>query len=416
MGSGLYADLVGRGLLVEHELVEMQAPGAFAVLKPRQVPFISYPYEWCFSQLKDAAVLTLRVARRALRYGMILKDASAYNIQFLDGQPCLIDTLSFDFYAEGEPWVAYRQFCQHFLAPLALMAHVDLRLGATSRVFLDGLPLDLAARLLPWRCRLSAGLSIHLFLHARAAGKYAGAATKPKRAGMSRTAFEGLLASLQDTVAGLDLRVSKSQWSPYYAQSPSYTPEALEDKKSAVAEMLAIAKPGVVWDLGANVGLFSQIASQSAHLVVAMDFDPLCTELHYRSLVQQRRRNVLPLTIDLANPSPALGWSHQERQSLLERGPADCVMALALVHHLAIGNNVPLPMIVDFLAQAGRWAIVEFVPKSDPQVQRMLALREDIFDEYAPEPFKATLAAKFEIVREHQIRSSQRVLYLLKRR
>ena len=156
MDSGLYAALVGDGLLVPHEEVGPRGgeQDPYATLRPERVAFVSYPYEWCFSQLKDAALTTLRIQERALGFDMTLKDASAYNIQFHRGRPVLIDTLSFECYEEGVPWVGYRQLCQHFLAPLALMAHRDVRLGGLLRLHLDGIPLDLASTLLPARTRL----------------------------------------------------------------------------------------------------------------------------------------------------------------------------------------------------------------------------------------------------------------------
>ena len=150
--SGLYDALTERGLLIRHEEVD-EAPAdpsvAAVVIRPERVPFISYPYEWCPGQLRAGAIATLEAQKVALEHGMTLRDASAYNIQFVGGRPVLIDTLSFEPAVEGRPWVAYRQFCQHFLAPLALTSQVDVRLNQLSRVHIDGIPLDLAAALLP---------------------------------------------------------------------------------------------------------------------------------------------------------------------------------------------------------------------------------------------------------------------------
>ncbi len=176
MQSGLYEALVNAGLLIPHveEHVDIALKtGAYRVLRPEPLPFISYPYEWCFSQLRDAALATLQIQMEALRFGMSLKDASAYNIQFRNGKPLLIDTLSFEKYEAGKPWVAYRQFCQHFLAPLALMSYTDIRLGQLLRVHLDGIPLDLTSRLLPCNTKLRMGLLTHIHLHGAAQKRYA---------------------------------------------------------------------------------------------------------------------------------------------------------------------------------------------------------------------------------------------------
>ena len=178
--SGLYDRLAADGILLRHDEAPLDMAfvptDAHAVIKPRAVEFISYPYEWSFGQLKDAALLTLRAQALAAERGFTLRDASAYNVQFVDGRPILIDSLSFEPAEPGRPWDAYRQFCQHFLAPLALMAHRDPRLGLLLREYLDGIPLDLAARLLPLKTRLSVGLGSHIHLHARAQARPGGAA------------------------------------------------------------------------------------------------------------------------------------------------------------------------------------------------------------------------------------------------
>lgn len=416
MDSGLYADLVNRNLLIPHEEVELPEAGVCRVLRPERVPFISYPYEWCFHQLQDAALATLRIQRRALRFGMSLKDASAYNIQFVRGKPLLIDTLSFETYREGEPWVAYRQFCQHFLAPLALMSYRDVRAGQFLRLHVDGIPLDLAACLLPWSSRLKPGLLMHLHWHASAQVRHA---DRPQdlqrtRGGLSRRALLGLLESLSGAVKGLRWEPRDSAWSDYY-EANSYTDEAMTHKLEVVGEYLDASAPATVWDLGANTGRFSQMAADRGAYTVAFDVDPACIDILYREQAKQGRAGVLPLVMDLTNPSPALGWAHRERASLAERGPAHTVLALALVHHLAIANNVPLAMVADFFARLCRDLIVEFVPKSDPQVQRLLASRDDVFPTYTQEGFQEAFGRVFATLRREQLRGCERVVYLMRR-
>jgi hypothetical protein len=417
MSSGLYEALVAAHLLVRHtesDVAPAESDLAYKVLQPELIPFISYPYEWCFSQLRDAALTTLRLQKTALERGLSLKDASAYNIQFHRGRPRLIDTLSFEIYREGRPWVAYRQFCQHFLAPLALMAHTDVRLGQLLRIHLDGVPLDLASRLLPARTRLNPGLLIHLHLHAKSQTRYAGKAVA-SAARVSRLALLGLVDSLESTVRKLTWRPQGTEWADYYAET-SYSEAGREEKQRIVAEFVARANPQVVWDLGANTGVFSRIAAAHGAFTLSFDLDPAAVERNYLACREAGGERLLPLVMDLTNPSPGLGWGHEERSSLLSRGPADLVLALALVHHLAISNNVPLPAISTFLRGICTHLVIEFVPKDDPQVQRLLATREDIFPDYTPEGFVAAFARDFETLASIPVPGSPRVLHLMARR
>ena len=423
MSSGLYARLVDEHLLIPHAempLALAASDDATTIIRPERLPFISYPYEWCFSQLRDAALATLRIQRLALEHGMSLKDASAYNIQFHGGAPLLIDTLSFEPEQPGEPWVAYRQFCQHFLAPLALMGHVDIRLGKLQREYLDGIPLDLASALLPWQTRLSLSLGVHLHqqarfehLHAEEVEK-AGIPEAHKSGGMTRDGLLGLLDHLYSTVEGLHWEPKNTDWGAYYTFT-NYTEAAFAHKKAIVAGFLGQVKPRLLWDLGANDGTFSRLAGDRQMLALAFDFDPEAVEYGYRAMRENGETALLPLVLDLTNPSPSLGWRHRERQSLAERGPADCVMALALIHHLAIGNNLPFAGIAAFFREIARVLIIEFVPKQDSQIQRMLATREDIFTRYTQEDFEAAFAAHFTIRERIPVKESRRVLYLMDR-
>ncbi|HEX6139964.1 MAG TPA: SAM-dependent methyltransferase [Candidatus Limnocylindria bacterium] len=417
--GGLYRSLVADRLLVEHEdapLEHATVPGAVAVIRPRELPLISYPYEWCFSQLRDAALLTLELQRRALAAGMRLRDASAYNVQFDAGRPILIDSLSFEVADAAEPWPAYRQFCEHFLAPLALMALRDVRFGLMLRDFIDGIPLDFAAALLPARTRLSPGLLAHLHLHAGAQRRAAGAATTTRRPArrMTRLGQEAVVDSLRRLVERLRW-TPRGHWTEYGTQT-SYTPAGAASKRQLVARFLDASGARTVWDLGANVGTYSGIAAEGGRRVVAFDQDAASVEQHWHALSTEARKSVLPLVMDLSNPSPALGWGLEERRSLVQRGPADATMALALVHHLAIGNNVPLERIAAFFARLGRWAVVEFVPKDDPMTQRLLAARPDIFPRYTLEGFREAFAQDFRIAEESRIDDSLRSLFLLEAR
>ena len=414
--SGLYDELTDGQLLVRHQVTETEPrdSDAYVVIAPEPVQFISYPYEWCFSQLKDAALATLEIQERALRSGMSLKDASAYNIQFHLGRPILIDTLSFERLEVTQPWVAYRQFCRHFLAPLALMSYRDPSLGLLARAHIDGVPLSLASRMLPWRTRLSFPLLTHLHLHASAERRFAGVDAKGSGRKMSMSSHLGLVDNLWRVIDNMSAPKSRSNWERY-DEFHQYGEAAYASKKDLVDRFLESVKSEMVWDLGSNVGDFSRIASAQGAMTMAFDYDHGAVERNYGKVRKNQEERLLPLVLDLANPSPALGWAHTERASLLDRGPADTVLALALVHHLAIGNNVPLPQLARFLGECGNWAVVEFVPKHDPQVRKLLTNRVDIFQDYSREGFEAAFEAEFSIHESEAIPGTDRLLYLMRR-
>lgn len=425
MESGLYEKLVNSGALIRHQEVELKPESsdspaaeaaAYKIIQPELIPFISYPYEWSFSQLKAAALLTLKVQKAALDHGMSLKDASAYNIQFLGYKPVLIDTLSFETYQEGEPWVAYRQFCQHFLAPLALMAMRDVRLNQLLRIYIDGVPLDLASKMLPAKTHLNFSIATHIHLHASAQQRYANKAVKKETLSgkMSKISFLGLLDSLETLIRKLAWKPAGTEWGSYYKET-NYSEKALEHKRQIVKDFLDLVHPEKVWDLGANTGLFSRLACDQGALTLAFDIDPAAVDLNYQEAARKKETHILPLVLDLTNPSPSLGWQNKERMSLMERGPADAVMALALIHHLAISNNVPLESLADSFASIAPWLIIEFVPKTDSQVERLLATREDIFPVYDQKGFEQAFQRNFVIRKLMPVQDSERLLYLMER-
>ncbi len=419
IGSGLYDHLVEEALLVSHSeegLDLRRTDDAWRVIRPDPIRFISYPYEWCFGQLKDAALLTLRVQELALDADMTLKDASAYNVQFRQGNPVIIDTLSFERYRDGEPWQGYRQFCQHFLGPLALMSHRDVRLGGLLSRHIDGIPLDLTSRLLPLRSQLKPNLLLHLHLHARFQSRFADSGISRWRSRrVSRTQLLGLVDSLRSAVEGLRWRPRDTTWADY-DRDESYPPPALKRKDAIVERVLGRLRPGKVLDLGANDGTYSRIAARLDSCVVAVDADPAVVERAYRRYRAEGEEKVLPLVVDLANPTPAVGWGHRERRSLAQRSDAGLVLALALIHHLAIGNNVPFRRIARFFRELGERLLVEFVPHEDPQVSRLLRTRKDVFEGYREEAFVAEFERHFEIEAVHPLEGSLRTLYLMRRR
>lgn len=418
IGSGLYETLVDAELLIPHEEVDIdyaEPDKAYKIIKPEQISFISYPYEWCFSLLKDAALTTLEIQKKALNFGMSLKDCSAYNIQFRRGRPIFIDTLSFENYRDGDPWVAYRQFCQHFLAPLALMSYRDIRLNQLLRIYIDGVPLDLASSLLLFRTRFKFSLLSHIHLHAKSQKYFADKTVNKSSRKISRLSFLGIIDSLESAIRQLKWQAKGTEWADYYKDT-NYSPEALQHKKQIVSEFLDNINPKNVWDIGANAGIFSRIASDKGIQTISFDIDPAAVEKNYLECVKNGETNILPLLLDLINPSPSIGWENQERMSILERSPEETVFALALIHHLAISNNLPFNKIASFLKCICTSLIIEFVPKSDSQVRRLLSNREDIFPDYTQYVFESKFGQYFEIQNSVKIRYSDRILYLMKRR
>ena len=418
MGSGLYDDLVNSESLVHHSELEKfpdMSAGGYKIIRPDLIPFISYPYEWSFSQLKDAALTTIQVQKRALEFGMTLKDANAFNIQFLRGKPILIDTLSFQIYQEGTPWIAYRQFCQHFLAPLALASYSHIWMGQLTQAHIDGIPMELTSSLLPLRTRFKPSLQIHLHLHSKFQGKVstqtAGRDSHKKK--FSLRAFLGLIDSLESAVKGLKWHPLKTEWADYY-DGDSYTRTALDHKVQVVTGFLNEINPVSVWDMGSNTGHFARIAGDMGISTIAFDQDPDSVEKNYQTSVNRKESNLLPLVLDLSSPSPKIGWANSERMDLEERGPADMLMALALIHHLAIARNVPMGMISEFFRKLCKWAIIEFVPKSDKKVSLLLANRDDVFPNYTQKNFESEFSRYFEIKSEQRITDSERTLYLMR--
>lgn len=408
---GLYGELVKEKYLIPHQ--EAASEDGCTVIEPEKIPFISYPYEWCFSELKDAALLMLDIQKKALAHGMSLKDASAYNVQFGRGKPILIDTLSFEKYEEGTPWVAYRQFCQHFLAPLALMKYSHISLNKLFTIHLDGVPLDLASALLPLRTRFIFSLQAHIHLHAKMQKKYSATPIAIKKK-ISKFALEALLDSLRNFIHKLTFHPSGTEWADYYDHT-NYSEEGSRHKQELIEKFLDRIQPETVWDFGANTGRFSRIASQRNIRTVAFDIDPSAVEKNYLLTKKDSDEYMLPLVMDITNPSPGIGWENEERSSLLSRGPASCAFGLALIHHLAISNNTPFEKIADFFSRAAEYAIIEFIPKTDSNVSRLLATRKDIYPEYTQACFEREFGRYFRIIEQHPIHKSERILYLMKK-
>jgi len=421
--AGVYNKLITDGLLVSHEEVDFGdwAPKGtvFCLTHPR-IPMVSYPWEWPFSLLKDAALIHLDAMEALIPLGFWLRDASAFNAQFDGDGVCLIDTLSVGRRVPDSPWVAYGQFCSHFLAPLALAAYGDVRTLSLWRNYIDGYPLDLVARFLPFWRRYRPGLFMHLILHARAQSmadrkEDIGKTKSVRKAKVSDHGLIGIVQSLHKTVEGIKWKRTSEIWEEY-GEIRTYQAEDVAKKSEYVDRVVKRLQPKVVWDLGANTGEFSLIAASHGAFVVSIDGDPACTEQLYKKVsTETKLRGVLPLTMDLANPSPGLGWRSQERFSLEDRGPVDLVLALALVHHLVFSCCVPLSLIAEWFGGLGKHLLVEFVPPSDPMVKKLLANRGEEHHPYSLEVFQSTFREIFDFVDQISLPNG-RMLFLCTRK
>lgn len=405
----IFESLWGKNLMVRHQ--EIKSTPEAIIIKPEKIPFISYPYEWSFSQLKDAALLTLVLQKELLKSDFSLKDASAYNVQFIGYRPIFIDTLSIEPYVEG-PWVAFGQFCKHFLYPLMLMAKHDLRLNNLLKLWIDGIPVDIVDRLLPF----SKYFSLNYWLYVKClnnAQKKAENSHKKISITISKSQLLKVIDGLICTVNNLHPKKCKTEWGEYYTIT-NYSEASFDAKTKIVDSFIKKVNPNSVWDLGANNGHFSRLASRKGINTLAFDIDPIAVEKNYYASKTQKEENILPLLLDLTNPSPNIGWDNLERVSIEQRGKADLCLSLALIHHLAIGNNVPFENIASYFSKLCNSLVVEFIPKEDSKVQELLLNRKDIFTNYTIENFLRQFERYFSIEETVQVSDSLRTIFLMK--
>jgi len=419
--SGLLEELpvVGtREVEVEVEVPEALHGGVAAVLEHDRIPFVSYPYEWTFSMLRDAALLQLELLRRAIEKGLILKDSTPYNVQFQGAQPVFIDVGSFEQLREGEPWAGYRQFCMLFLDPLLLQAWKDVPFQPWLRGSLEGITPREMRSLLSTRDFLRRGALSHVVLHDRLERRYeekeADLKGELRKAGFKKELILANVRGLERLIGRLRWEPGRSTWSEYGPHT-TYTAEDAERKARFVADAAAEEHPRLVWDLGCNEGRHSRIAAESAEHVVAMDADSLVVDRLYRALREEGETKILPLAVNVVDPPPGLGWRGQERRPLLDRGRPDLTLALALIHHVSIAGNVPVAEFLDWLQGATRSLVIEFVSPEDPMARRLLARkRPGNHPDYRADWFEQCLTARFEIVRSEPLsrQGTARTLYL----
>lgn len=389
-----------------------------AFLKHDTIPFVSFPYEWTFGMLKDAALLHLDLLAEALDEDFTLKDGTAYNLQFVGCRPVFIDVLSFEKLTPGQPWAGYRQFCQTFLYPLFLQAYKDVAFHPWLRGCLDGMTPAECANLMSFRDLFRPGVLKHAWLHAwlEASAKVRDSdlAQNLPRAGFNKSLIQANAAALARIIRRLVWKPPDSKWSGY-AASTTYSSGDARRKADFVREAAASRPPGLVWDLGSNTGEYSRIAALHAEYVVAMDADHLAVERLYQSLRESPAvpgsAMILPLVSNLVDPSPNLGWRGLERKSLPGRGRPGLTLCLALIHHLVIGAGIPMRELLHWLAGLGSRLVIEFVGKDDAMVQQLLRNKRDNYADYDPELFDRWLNEFFEVVRSERLESGTRTLH-----
>jgi len=424
--SELYASFTKSGELVRTVRADDETLAALQRVDPagvwvgalshERLPFVSYPYEWSFSMLKEAALLQLRLTSAALAEELMLKDATPYNVQWRGSQPVFIDIGSFERAQAGEPWTAYRQFCTLYLFPLLLEAHRGVPFQPWLRGSIDGIsPLEFRA-LFTVRDSVRRGMLRHVFLHANLERRYAGRGSdmrgELRAAGFDKRLVEANVAQMSRLVGRLRARAQESVWQDYRVTC-SYSDRESLAKDEFVRRAVASRRRRLVWDLGANDGRFSLIASEGAEFTVAIDSDRAVVDALYTSLRLAGNRAILPLVVDLADPSPSIGWRNRERLTLAERGRPDMALCLALVHHLSIARNIPLHELVEWLRSLECEVVVEFASRDDPMVQRLLvAKRPDAHPDYDRPTFDSLLRARFDVLDMRELPSGTRTLYL----
>jgi hypothetical protein len=419
--AGLLGELVDRGWLIEHwdsslpDGVPVGVP-AELIIEARAVPVVSYPYEWSFSMLRDAALLTLDVTEACFRAGFQMKDASAYNVLFDGGRPMMIDLTSFDRGFDGA-WTPYGQFCDHFLAPLLLEAHLGVPFQPYLRGRLSGIPVTELAGMFPGRRRFKPGVFSHIYLRSRIENKARHLDTEDRtelRSGM-KLPVEAVIRSVQKMRGLVESLTpsSTSVWSEYenehsYGDSQRAIKEQFVD---STAETLA---GNLAWDVGANTGAFSEILAKHFKSVVALDHDAGAVDAMYRRLRDTADSRIVPLVLDVADPSPDRGWRGKERRTLLNRATPAFATWLAVIHHICLAGEVPVAGFLDLVADTSPDSIVEFVGPDDPMSRRLMATRKVPRPDYSRGSFLAAAEQRFTVVASTAV-SPTRDLFHLRR-
>lgn len=420
--AGFFDKLFDNKLLVPHK--EIDASAEHILLKPEAVPFITYPYEWSFSQYKHAALHTLKLQKYCLQHGFSLKDATAFNIAFNNGAPVFIDTLSIEDYTEGQPWRAYKQFLMHFLGPLVLAKYFGNDMLKTLQQYIDGMPLHKVVALLPFTARFNALLYTSLYLTAKYDDKYSaeskGHKDSTSKSAVSKTAQLKIIDALYGYIKDLKIK-EKTEWNNYYLVT-NYDQAAFEHKKGLVKNWVNKIQAKKIIDHGGNDGTFSREVMAGSDLVLTTDIDANAVNQNYLKVLENKERNIYPVVSDMMNPAPAIGFANNERQSLEERIIAkqfDASLALALIHHISLSGNVPFLMSAAYFSKLSRYLIIEFPDRDDSWVSFLLDSKREFkghFDYYNFANFEQDYQQYFTLKEKEVIPGTSRTLYLFERK
>lgn len=414
--SGILQQLVKQKLLLDYTILtdaekSQRSADSALLLEHPKLPFISYAYEWSFHQLKAAALLQLEIHLAALTASVTLIDATSFNIQFIGAESRFIDHLSFRPYHEGDIWWGYQQFCLQYLNPLLLQSYCGINFQTWLKGGLGNISLNDLYQVLPWSKKFNWKVFFHLGLQTKLQKKSSAKQNSTvKKIQLPKTALINLLTSMQNWISQLKPRYNNNAEWKHYENLHLYTDLALNEKKSFIADFCQTTKPSCVWDLGCNQGEYADIAlKNSVKQVIGFDCDPATIDNAFL-FSKKHVLNFLPLVMDFANPTPAMGWNLQERKSLTERKNADALFALALIHHLRIQNNIPLAQIIQYLLSLAPTGVIEFVPKTDPKVQLLLKFRQDIFDDYTYDNFIRLIQQHTSIIKTISLSGTDRQL------
>lgn len=405
-----YSREVSSGNIIESTESDQIPEGFAGAIEHPRLPLITYPFEWTFTMLKDAALLQLELLERALRDGLTIKDATPYNIQFVAGRPVFIDVGSFERYRPGEPWIGYRQFTRQFLFPLMLRAWAGVPFQPWLRGDPEGPTAAYMKSVLPLRKRLTPAALMHVSLQARMEERMSGEAVRQdlREAGFSAAMILANVAKLKKLVASLDWSPGHTDWTEY--GSCTHVGRDRDAKGDFLRQALARSNPTRVLDLGANDGFFSEIAAGSGAHAIAVDGDEGILESVYRS---SKGKDISVVVTDLGNPSPSQGWAGIERPSLAERAHPDLVLAYGLIHHLIYTASIPPASVLDWLAGFESDVVLEFVAPTDEMVGVLTANKQqtELHAGRSEEEFRNLLDERFEIASERKLEGGTRILF-----
>lgn len=420
MQSGLYRELTQKGLLIEHQeiLIDTDDPKVYKLLYPTQIPFQSYPFEWSYTQWRKAILAYLRINHIALKYGMILKDATPYNFYLTGGKAVMFDTSSFMFFKENDSWIAYRKFCEEFLSPVTLMHYNGPEWSKLTMANLRGLPLDFVSKQLPIKCWFNLTTLLHIHIHSKySCNNESKEIENKKNKGFTLEKIKSLQKMIFNTVTKWEKpHQFENHWSTYY-ENDIESQEYLKDKEETIRRWLDIIKPKSILDLGSNTGKFSFIAAEYAEKVISLEGDTTCVDKIEEQINLRKLDNLYTLSGNIAELTPTLGFHNFETKSINSRVNSDLVLGLALVHHLYINNQLSFAQIVEmFFLFSSQYLIVEFIPITDNKVQLLMRDKKINLSDYNEVSFTNILSKWYNIIENVSVKETERKLILLKKR